>query len=177
MRFLVGALVAIACIAITTPVISETSAKALTTADREKLISAAEKLRAATLHVDTAALISLISSTDGLECTDARYKKAQVSQYISRTDSILYEGLFDAARFSRRCGAGYPAKYPATSDKAFFESAPSGSVEVEFVKDNYATVKFTSATAGYYPREYSFKKERGDWKLVGGLIIGNCTCG
>jgi len=119
----------------------------------------------------------MISHSEGLSCTDTRYKKAQVLRYLSNRNSILYQSLFDAARFSRRCSAGYPREYPATSEKAFFETAPGGSFEIEFVKGGYATIKFISPKAGYYPREFTFKKEGADWMLSDGFIIGNCGCG
>jgi len=177
-RSFVGALILVTCISNTTPVISgATKTSAVSPADRANLIRVAVGVRAAILRTDTRALVGLVSPSEGLECTDDRYTIAQVQRHLSRTSSVLYEGLFDAARFSRRCGASYPGEHPAISEKAFFESAPGGVVEIEFVKNGYATVRFSSPRPRYYPREYSFKKERGEWKLVEGPVIGSCACG
>jgi hypothetical protein len=176
-RIRVGALIVVACI-VTTPVTADaTNVNMLSPADRAQLVSTAVKLRDAILHVDAKTVGSLISSSDGLICTDTQYKKAQVRKSLSNVNSILYQGLFNAARFSRRCGAGYPRETPATSEKAFFEITPNGSIEIKFVKGAYAIVKFVSPKAAYYPREYTFKKEGTNWTLVEGFIIGSCTCG
>ncbi len=167
-----------ACAAITTAVTAAaTDADTLSFSDRAKLTSAAVELRKAILRADARGVGRMISPSDGLSCTDTRYKKAQVLRYLSNRSSILYQSVFDAARFSRRCGAGYPHEYPATSEMAFFETAPDGSFEIEFIKDGYATIKFTSPKSGYYPREFTFKKEGAGWTLSDGFIIGSCGCG
>ncbi|MGA7712185.1 MAG: hypothetical protein WCA81_09810 [Rhizomicrobium sp.] len=177
MRLPVGALIVIVSIAMTPVTADATNVNTLSPVDQAQLVSTAVKLREAILHVDPKSVVSLISSSDGLICTDTQYNKAQVRKYLSNVNSILYQGLFNAARFSRRCGAGYPRETPATSEKAFFETTPNGSIEIKLVSGAYATVKFVSPKAAYYPREYTFKKEGTNWTLVEGFIIGSCTCG
>ena len=151
-------------------------ANQLSASERTKLTSAAVELRRAILLGDAHGVGRLVSSS-GLWCTDTRYRKAQVLRHLSNRSSFLYESLFDAARFSRRCGSGYGSDFPATSEKAFFETTADAKFEITYVEDDYAGIKFISPKAGYYPREYTFKKEKSAWKLSNGFIIGDCGCG
>jgi hypothetical protein len=173
MRLPVWMLIVFAFITATTSATAD-SVNTLSPADRVNLTATATKLREAILHVDLRTVVSLVSS---LRCTDTQYNKAQVRKYLTSTNSILYQSLFDAPRFARRCGADYTRQYPATSERAFFEANPNGSIEIEPVEGGYATVKFTFPKPGYYPREYGFRKEGAKWMLVDGLVVENCSCG
>ena len=145
--------------------------------DKAAILEAAANVRHAILSKDTKALLATISKSHGLGCTDTRYSYQRVLNDLRDQNSYLYQGLFDTKKFRERCGAYYPAEYPAKSDLDFFEHVTDSADDISFAKDNNATVTFRSSVKGYYPAVYSFQKEDGQWKLVYGLIIGRCTCG
>ncbi len=78
MRLPVGALIVIVSIAMTPVTADATNVNTLSPVDQAQLVSTAVKLREAILHVDPKSVVSLISSSDGLICTDTQYNKAQV---------------------------------------------------------------------------------------------------
>jgi hypothetical protein len=173
----VRVLAIVGCLALATSSAQAEPQARLSPADSRALASAATRLRIAILNRDVGYISKILSPSERLMCTDTAYRKAQVVRYLSDANSKLYISLFDAPNFRRACGRDYPAQYPATSDKAFFEAAPNGVFEITPLGRGYATVKFVAPTANLYPREYDFKREGGEWKLVGGLIVGSCSCG
>ena len=150
---------------------------ALSDKEKSDVLRAADIVRHAILNQDSNALLAAISSSQGLGCTDDKFSHKRVRMDLRNPNSFLYIGLFDTSKFIDRCGSAYPANFSAKSEKDFFEHITAPKMEITFAKKNYATVTFQSTVEGYYPVEYSFRKERGQWKLVYGLIIGGCTCG
>lgn len=172
MRYVAGLLLALlASGASAAPPVIELSER-----DRAELLQAATGVRSAILRKDVGALLKLIGS-EGLMCTDTQYSYTNVRRDLYNRSSHLYLSLFDSVRFAAKCGADYPSEYPAKSDQDFFEHMPDSPIDVTFAKKDYATVTYRSTVKGYYPLAYSFHKEQGRWKLVEGLIVGNCTCG
>lgn len=172
MKYIAGLFWALfAAAALARPAVVDLSAR-----DRADLLQAAADVRSAILRKDVGALLRVIGR-EGLVCTDTQYSHKEVSRDLRDPTSHLYMSLFDTARFAARCGGEYPIEYPAKSDRDFFVHMPDSPIDVTFAKNDYATVTYRSAVKGYYPPEYSFHKEKGRWRLVGGLIIGNCTCG
>ena len=145
--------------------------------DRAALLQVAAELRTAIQHGDATTVLRFVSRAKGLECTDTTYRIKEVERDLRDTHSYLYMGLFDSPGFSARCGDAYPRDYPASSDKAFFEHSPASAIEVIWVAKDYAEVTYASEVGNFYPRKYSFHKEGSSWKLVGGFIIGDCSCG
>jgi hypothetical protein len=85
--------------------------------------------------------------------------------------------LFDSARFSQQCGNGYPVKYPAISEQEFLRTA-NDSMRIVRIEKNWASVTLTSPNPRHCPREWSFHREGGRWKIAGGSwIVGRCACG
>jgi hypothetical protein len=149
----------------------------LSSRDRADLLEAAASVRAAILRGDAAAFLGFLSQKQGLVCTDTVYRYDKVAKYLSDKGSYLYLGLFDSEHFAAQCGKDYSPEYPAASDKAFFERSPNSAIEITFSANDYAEVTYASGAAKFYPRKYEFRKEPQGWKLVGGIIIGNCSCG
>jgi hypothetical protein len=148
----------------------------LSAGDRRDVLQTAARVKAAILQHDVSAIMSYISKSEGLTCTDTRYTLRQVSRYIHNSNSELYLGLFDTSQFTRQCGAGYPQNSPkAESD--FFAHMADAETKITFESKEYAEVSFYSHLPGYYPRQYMFHREAGRWRLVSGFIIGSCGCG
>jgi hypothetical protein len=145
--------------------------------DRADLLQVAAAVRAAILRGDSAAFLRFVSTTQGLQCTDTIYRYDKVARFLRDKGSYLYMGLFDSEQFAAQCGEGYSPQYPATSDKSFFERSPKSSMEITFPSKGYAEVTYAPGAADLYPLKYQFHKEAHGWKLVGGIVIGDCTCG
>ncbi len=153
------------------------SANDLSSRDRADLLQVAAAVRAAILRGDAAAFLEFVSQGEGLVCTDTAYQHDKVAKYLRDKSSYLYMGLFDSEHFAEQCGKDYSPEYPATSDKAFFERSPDSSIEITFAAKGYAEVTYSSGAVNLYPLKYEFHKEAHGWKLIGGIIIGNCSCG
>ncbi len=133
-------------------------------------------LKEALLGEDLTQVLQQISS-EGLTCTDTRYSREKVRAFLSDHQSHLYMSLFDTARFSQQCGREYPADYPAISEKEFLRTA-NASMMIVRLDTNWAQVTLTSSNSRHYPREWSFHKENGRWKVAAGSwIVGRCSCG
>jgi hypothetical protein len=100
-----------------------------------------------------------------------------VSRDLRNRKSYLYLSLFNTPEFSQQCGSGYPPEFPAISEKDFFTADKNLSVEIVAVSPEVAQVIFKSHIREHYQREWWFKKEGAEWRLVGGFIVGDCTCG
>jgi len=149
----------------------------LSARDRADLLQVAAAVKDAILRGDSTAFLGFVSQIQGLVCTDTVYRYDKVARYLRDKGSYLYMGLFDSEHFAGQCGKDYSPEYPATSDKAFFERSPNSSIEITFSAKGYAEVTYSPGAAELYPLKYEFHKEAHGWKLVGGIIIGNCSCG
>lgn len=154
-----------------------TSGVDLSESERVELLKVAAAVRGAILNGDVVSLLRFISKGDGLECTDSQYRYGQVAKDLRNKRSFLYMSLFNSEQFSAQCGEGYPAEYPAISDREFFAKSPNSTIEITFASKGQAEVTFHSGSSALYPRKYDFHRESKGWRLVGGLIIGECTCG
>ena len=152
----------------------ESKSEPLSNADRESLLKVAVDLRTAILREDINGILQHVSTSQGLSCTDTQYSYQEVKKDLHNKNSHLYICLFDTVGFSKMCGHQYPAEYPAISDKEFFSKAEYEPIEIKSMKVGWAIVTYTSKTRGHYPREYTFHKEQGEWKLTYGVIIGSC---
>ncbi len=154
-----------------------TTPEALSPTDRDKLLRVAVELKEAILHEDVEGILRHVSKSNGLICTDTRIPYQQIRKDLHNKNSHLYMSLFDSASFSKKCGSEYPAEYPAISDKEFFTTATSESIEIEPMGGGSAQVAFKSKTKGRYPREFLFHKEGREWKLTDGFVLSRCSCG
>ena len=145
-------------------------------ADERQIRRAVVALREAILKEDLNQLSRQISGA-GLTCTDTDYSYKMIKAFLTNKRSHLYMSLFDSARFSQQCGSGYPVKYPAISEQEFPQTA-NDSVRIVRIDSNWARVTLTSPNPRHYPREWSFHREGGTWKVAGGSwIVGRCACG
>jgi len=145
-------------------------------ADERQIRRAVVALREAILKEDLKQLLRQISGA-GLTCTDTDYSYKMIKAFLTNKRSHLYMSLFDSARFSQQCGSGYPVKYPAISEQEFPQTA-NDSVRIVRIDSNWARVTLTSPNPRHYPREWSFHREGGTWKVAGGSwIVGRCACG
>ncbi len=145
--------------------------------DRADLLQAAAAVRTAILNGDAAALLALVSPTQGLGCTDDTYKYQEVARYLRDKGSYLYIALFDTSQFQAECGDGYPPEGLPISDKEFFERSANIFTKITMAEKGTAEVTYATSESGLDHRQYYFHKESHGWRLVGGLIIGECTCG
>jgi len=155
---------------------SQTSSK-LSKIDQESLQMTVTQLKDAILHDDIQKVLTFISKTNGLTCTDTKYSYDRISNFLKDKNSHLYLSLFDSSRFSKLCGSNYSPEYPAISEKEFFTRATNTSIDITSPKNGWAFVVYKSQTKGHYQREWTFHKENGQWKIAEGFIIGNCSCG
>ena len=149
----------------------------LSRADGEALREAAHDVRNAIVRQDTRRILERISKSEGLACTDRRIPYQQVGKDLRDKTSHLYISLFDSERFSKRCGKEYPAEYPAISDHEFFQSASTATIELQPLERGLVQVVLKSHVKGHYPREWVFRKEQGQWRLIDGFIVSRCSCG
>jgi hypothetical protein len=150
--------------------------KAFAPEEERELRRAVLVLNEAILRADVRQVLQQISS-EGLTCTDTRYTREKVRAFLGDHQSHLYMSLFDTARFSQQCGREYPADYPAISERDFLRTANASMMIVRF-DTNWAQVTLTSSNRRHYPREWSFHKENGRWKIAAGSwIVGRCSCG
>ena len=145
-------------------------------ADERQIRRAVVALREAILKEDLKQLLRQISGA-GLTCTDTDYSYKMIREFLMNKRSHLYMSLFGSARFSQQCGSGYPVKYPAISEQEFLRTA-NDSMLIVRIETNWASVTLTSPNPRHYPREWSFHREGGTWKVAGGSwIVGRCACG
>ena len=152
------------------------TSEALSPTDRDKLLKVAVEVKEAILHEDVEGILRHVSKA-GLICTDTSIPYRQIKRDLHNKDSHLYMSLFDSARFSKQCGSEYPAEYPGISDKEFFTTATSESIEIAPMGGGSAQVTFKSKTQGHYPREWLFHKKGREWKFTDGFILNRCSCG
>ena len=145
--------------------------------DQEAVLRAASAVRDAILHEDSVAILALVSHAHGLYCTDDIYKFADVARFMRDRRSHLYMSLFDTAGFQRACGNRYPAASQPISDRQFFASAPKIFMKVATFGKDTAEVTYSTSELGLDHVEYLFHREGQAWRLTGGFIIGDCTCG
>ncbi len=148
----------------------------LTAEHQTELLAKAADVRAIILRGDADALLDVISVNAGLQCTDDVTPYSAVRRDLHVKSSILYMSVFDAVGFAARCGAKYPSESPATSDRDFFEHSPDSPIEIRSVSPagDEATVRYRSGSAGV--RNYTFRWEADEWRLVQGLTVGECSC-
>jgi hypothetical protein len=151
--------------------------ESLSLIDQQDLRRVALELRGAILHEDIARILRHVSRSNGLGCTDTEIPYKQVEKYLHEKKSHLYMSLFDSSRFSTQCGNDYSPEFPAISAKEFFGAESDQTLEIVPHTRNQAQVIFKSRIKGHYQREWEFKKEGKEWKLVYGFIVGNCSCG
>ena len=153
------------------------STKPLTQAERRAVEAAVEAVRTAILAGDTAALLRMIDTKEPLVCTDTPYARDEVREFLADKRSHLYLSLFDTTAYAKQCGAGYPASYPALSEREFLRSA-NKTASIERLDVNWVRVTISSPIKTHYPREWHFHRDGKRWRLAGpSLIIGRCTCG
>lgn len=168
---------AIVMLGVTTTAFAGTERVSLPLGVQTKVIAAAEGVRIAIRTGNVRSLIEFMSRKEGLECTDAKVPFRDIRQSLANRQSILYLSLFDSKNLVARCGGAYPADAALTSDREFFENSPTSPILIEWVSDakDYVTVKYES---GAYPsRKYTFHREPSGWRIVSGLLAGDCTCG
>jgi len=145
-------------------------------ADERQIRRAVVALREAILKKDLKDLLRQISGA-GLTCTDTDYSYKMIRAFLDDKKSHLYMSLFDSARFSQQCGNEYPVEYPAISEQEFLRTA-NDSMLIVRTDSNWARVTLTSPNPRHYPREWSFHREGGTWKVAGGSwVVGRCGCG
>lgn len=148
----------------------------LSQTDQQSLRKVAQELREAILHQDLEGVLRHVSK-NGLGCTDSQIPRSMVKKHLYDKNSHFYMSLFDSAKFSKRCGSHYPPEFPAISDKEFFLGAREGIIEIVQLRWGLVQVIFKSPIKGHYQREWDFQKEGDEWKLIYGVIVGNCSCG
>jgi hypothetical protein len=146
--------------------------------DKDEILQVARALIRSILNEDIHALSRLVSTTEGLTCTDTQYSHKEVISFLKNKKSYLYLGLYDSKGYLHKCGdSGYPPEYPPISEKEFLLSA-NQTMTVNRLDNDWAEVIITSPLKTHYPRSWSFHREGGSWRVAGGsFIIGNCTCG
>ena len=149
---------------------------ALSSKDRNDLQRVAMALRDAIVREDIPGIMKQVSQS-GLGCTDNHIEYKKVEADLRSKGGYLHRSFFDSANFAKECGAGYGPEYPAISDKEFFSSEQNQSIEIIPYSAIDAQVVFKSRIPNHYKREWDFKKERGEWKLKYGFIVGSCSCG
>ena len=149
----------------------------LSESDRQAIEASVEAVRHAILAEDTAALLRLIDKKEPLVCTDTPYSFTEVRKFLADKRSHLYLSLFRTPEYTKRCGDGYPASYPALSEREFLRTADK-TPSIKRLDANWVRVRIASPINTHYPREWHFHRDGRQWKLAGpGLIIGRCTCG
>jgi len=113
---------------------------------------------------------------DGLDCTDTQFSYAEVITALKDKSSPLYLSLFNNKLFKKKCGQEYPDEYPAISDHEFFQTAKDLKVEVSDLEPDWVKVKIISSVKHQYPREWTFHRVKGEWKITGGILM-RCSCG
>lgn len=154
-----------------------TSKPQLSEADVTAIRATVRDIRIAIVSADAKALLGHISQSEGLSCTDTQYSYAEAKAFVQNPRSAFHQSLFDTARFRKECGSGYPAAYPAISEKEFYASA-NKEVSIEVVNLNWVKVTIRSPVKTHYERWLYLHREGQAWKIGGGsFVIGNCTCG
>ena len=146
-------------------------------ADRQKLAEVALDLKGAILREDAEGVLRHVSRASGLRCTDTQIPYRQIKRDLHNKTSHLYMSVFDSNNWSKRCGSEYPVEYPAISDKEFFATAEQVAMEIEPIEKDWVKVTFKSNKKSQYPREFSFHRERGIWRLTDGFVVSRCSCG
>jgi hypothetical protein len=145
--------------------------------EQQAITVAFQTVRQAILAEDISSLLSSISASEGLICTDTRYTGREIQAFLANKQSEFYVSLFRSEAFGEKCGDGYPVEYPALSESEFLRTA-NASVAITRVDADWARVTITSPVRTHYPREWYFHREGGTWKIGGAsFVIGNCTCG
>jgi hypothetical protein len=113
---------------------------------------------------------------DGLFCTDDQFSHADVIAALKDKSSPLYLSLFNSKLLKEKCGEAYSDEYPAISDKEFFKTAKDLKVEVSDLKPGWVEVKISSSVSNQYPRDWTFHRVKGKWKITEGILM-RCSCG
>ena len=133
------------------------------------------EIKDAILKNETKRLIQYIDAV-GLICTDSITSYSKVQRMLNDKTSPLYLSLFESEQFAKQCGEGYPAEYPAISDKEFFLKAQDLKIEVSIVESDWAQVEIKSAVPSHSPRRFMFHRQKGKWKIREGILT-QCGCG
>ena len=153
------------------------SDQTLSEADAASINKTVESIRKAIVSGKVSAVLEYISRSHGLSCTDTEYSYVEAAEMLEDQRSPFYQGLFDSAGFRKECGDGYPADYPAISEKEFYASA-SHEAQIELLDQNWVKITIRSPVRSRYERWLYLHREGSAWKVAGGsFIIGNCTCG
>ena len=145
--------------------------------DDVQLRKTAIELSQAIAQENIALFLRHVSRSKGLGCTDRRISYQRVGKDLEDKNSHLYLSLFDSRRFADKCGKEYPAEFPAISDKEFFSTSATRTIDTSSVGNGAAQVVFRSSVQAHYPREWLFHKERDGWKVIDGFVVGRCSCG
>ena len=149
----------------------------LSPVDTKKIHEVVNEVRKTILSKNTKGFLMHVSVTNGLSCTDTNYTHKEVKEFLSHKGSHLYISLFDAAKFPKQCGAGYPKEYPALAEIEFLKTAHD-QIKISKIDNDWVEVTIESPIKTHYPRVWYLHREAQSWKLAGGsFIIGNCTCG
>lgn len=145
--------------------------------DENAIRKTVEQIRSAIAARDINTLLKLISPTEGLSCTDTKYRYAEAKRFLRDHGSTFYTSLFDTTRFRQSCGSSYPPEYPAISELEFYATA-SQEVLIESSSSKWAKVTIKSPIKSHYERWMYLHREGNSWKAAGGsFVIGECTCG
>ena len=168
-------LISVSIVLWSTPAFSQNE-RTFSIADERQIRRAVVAIREAILKEDLKQLLRQISGV-GLTCTDTGYSHKMIGAFLDDKTSHLYMSLFDSAQFSLRCGNEYPAQYPAISEQEFLRTA-NDSMLIVRTDSNWARVTLTSPNPRHYPREWSFHREGGTWKVAGGSwVVARCGRG